>query len=778
MSTAMTAARQHCDDVVVEADEPPDERSRCPLSPSQDSAFVKALPPRYARRESLLTRQLHASETDSHTEDEHRFAPLMTRGMSACSNPSVASTAELTSDNELTSPGTRTSTPSPPPPLARINTMASVVEKPLAEEPLIMGQDIHERSEQNSEKDVEAGLGRRRCITFACGKKPSAPKSTLPPPTEEEPEPAEPPKRKCALTFACPARTSAESAVNIQKPKPQRHFSPAPKSPVAVRSSSKSHRGSETTLKIESPKASRRGASLAHRRKYSQEVDDSALEARRFHEFGTDEKVEDEWVQESTCHRSRLTIKDTLHKENIIRQLGEEVEEEALEDDDEADDDDDVEALLDDDDDDEGGDEDEDDDAAQDSDEAVEDDEYAVSDAGFDTDDEEGFARSDDESDDSENEWWHPGRSTAATSTDHLEHIRPSHHRTSSDSSLESARDANGLPQKSQLKMKRKTQALKIHRQGTPELPDSTDFVCGTLDEDRPLEQAYLSQIESRKAAKRKVTPQDIDPTFPTSDPELGEEDEEGSEAEGDDVDESDAALFMHGNIDLNNEERTARRGRANSGSARKRSPHQSPRRLRSPPPPTQRAVLRSPPPPVKKHTHRSPPPEATRKHRAKSPAPPRRLFGTSPQRVGSPAPRIRLTSPRNSRRTSLEGTPSQAIAITASTLGQRPQPTHTASLPRVSTITNIRDARLAAEQDDAEDDAADMRTTRGAIDIVKGLEKKRQRRREKLYQKHCQKANKDREKKPKPGKGAERMREVGLELAAYKGKKEHMLSY
>jgi len=69
--------------------------------------------------------------------------------------------------------------------------------------------------------------------------------------------------------------------------------------------------------------------------------------------------------------------------------------------------------------------------------------------------------------------------------------------------------------------------------------------------------------------------------------------------------------------------------------------------------------------------------------------------------------------------------------------------------------------------------------TSRGAIDIVKGLEKKRQRRREKLYQKHCNRTGKDREyRRPKPGKGAERMREMGLELAAYKGKKEHMLSY
>lgn len=71
----------------------------------------------------------------------------------------------------------------------------------------------------------------------------------------------------------------------------------------------------------------------------------------------------------------------------------------------------------------------------------------------------------------------------------------------------------------------------------------------------------------------------------------------------------------------------------------------------------------------------------------------------------------------------------------------------------------------------------------RGAIDIVKGLEKKRQRRKEKLYQKLCAKAANKGEKpyKVKPGRGAERMREVGLELQRYRGtgqgQAEHILS-
>jgi len=67
----------------------------------------------------------------------------------------------------------------------------------------------------------------------------------------------------------------------------------------------------------------------------------------------------------------------------------------------------------------------------------------------------------------------------------------------------------------------------------------------------------------------------------------------------------------------------------------------------------------------------------------------------------------------------------------------------------------------------------------RGAIDIVKGLEKKRQRRKEKMWQKLCAKnaAKGDKAYKCKPGKGCERMREVGLQLQQYKGKGEHILS-
>lgn len=79
------------------------------------------------------------------------------------------------------------------------------------------------------------------------------------------------------------------------------------------------------------------------------------------------------------------------------------------------------------------------------------------------------------------------------------------------------------------------------------ELPDSTDFVCGTLDEDRRLEQAYITRMKDIEAAKHKARPQDIDPTFPTSDPEMDEEDDEDLE----DPEESEQEEnMMHGSMD------------------------------------------------------------------------------------------------------------------------------------------------------------------------------------------------------------------------------------
>ncbi|GAB7352911.1 hypothetical protein MBLNU459_g3498t1 [Dothideomycetes sp. NU459] len=780
----------------AEVDEPPERKEYFLLDSLQrhDAAFTKFLPPAFARRESLLTRQLTHTEPEHHVEDEHHRARAVVRGMSTWSNPSIASTAELTSDNDLTSPGTRDNSPSPPLSATIMRGPVPMLDKIASKEPVIVEQN--EEAQKNytevPEKKVEATLGRPRCITFACGRKPSstisathgdASETTAKPQPEpdkgsERPQPVQ---RKCTLTFACPARPTLQPTLTQEKVKSSRNISPAPiritRPPASPRVMPKTHRGSDATVKNESPKSVRKMPSMVRRRKYSAENDDIPAEERRFHEFGPSEEEAEQWLEESGCHRRPLTVNDTLHKENIIRRIGEEVEEEALEDEEEE-----LEEDEEDIDEDEGDDIDAVEDASDDE----------ESDAGFHSDDEEGFAVSDSDNDDSDTEWWAPGRSTAATSTDHLEHIRPSRPRTHSQSSMESASADVSIPRVPHGNVKRRSRAVNIHRPRTPDLPDSTDFVCGTLDEDRPLEQAYISCIEQRKAAKHKARPQDIDPTFPTSDPEMDEEDEDDEEEEK--VDESDHPFFMQGNMDLHNDEPDRRGRRISAAGLKKKSPSPPHQRLRSPPP-AKRAVHRSPPPakrmrsppvPIKRAANKSPAPVKRVANKSPAPvkraaykslAPPRRLFGqSSPNRYRSPAPSRRLASPRPSRSTSVEGTP--AISFTPrATLAQRPQPTHTASLPRVASAIKLGRHRLDMSPYEHDDNVEGL-TTRGAIDIVKGLEKKRQRRKEKLYQKHCNRANKDAHRKPRPGKGAERMREVGLELAAYKGKREHMLSY
>lgn len=118
-----------------------------------------------------------------------------------------------------------------------------------------------------------------------------------------------------------------------------------------------------------------------------------------------------------------------------------------------------------------------------------------------------------------------------------------------------------------------------------------------------------------------------------------------------------------------------------------------------------------------------------------------------------------------------------------------------TSSIPRNGVFASTRPTieNMAMQDEDCEDgdDLADTRKTRHAIDIVKGLEKKRLRRLEKMKEKSCRMRAKGNQKKHAhhvlPGKGAERMREMGLELAALRGKKpaglpteqgQHILSY
>lgn len=747
------------EELVADTDEPPDEMQRTPrptpVKPAPLNLATNFAKTRYGscpQKESLLTQALH-SESDSQSDDDEHHVELK-RGLSTAStwsNVSIAST-DLTSDGGFTSPGTRTSSPSPPlPPTLHALPIISIKKEPDVSLTIRHDANNAERIEKKTvktsdENSIEAGLGRKRCITFACGRKESStnatPKKPQSPPEEK---PAGPAPRRCTIKFACDAKATAS-------PKKTRVASPPPPTnrlAVPGKGTPRSHRGSDSTVRNDSPKSVRKSASvIRHSRKFSENSDIGRREATRFHEFASSEEEVEEWTQEQTCHMTRLTVTDTLRIENGLRKLGEEVEEEALEDEDEDED----EELLDEDDEDLDLDDDLDDEEEEEEEEEADEDDNesvisdgSVSDGGFQTDDEQGFAGSDDESDaGSDYQWWAPSRVVVPSSSEQREHIRPSGHRSLSDSSNCSIASESRMFTKPSPAKKRKPVNI---RPRSPELPDSTDFVCGTLDEDRPLEDAYYSALEQRRAAKHKQTPQDIDPTFPTSDPEMDEEDEDDEvEAAAED---SDQHMLMHGQLDQIDEVE----GRGRRRAASKRSPISSPKRLRSPPPPVKRG-----------QAHRSPPP--------------RRLFGQSPKRLRSPPPAGRLRSPPHTRRTSLTVTCKQQTAIQFAGMDQGPPPTIVASLPRPPTLF-----RQESYYDDDEDGETTTNDTlkRGPMDIKAGTALKRQRRKEKLYQKHCRKACKKEERRPAPGKGAERMREVGMGLAAYRGKKAtpvHVLSY
>lgn len=435
---------------------------------------------------------------------------------------------------------------------------------------------------------------------------------------------------------------------------------------------------------------------------------------------------DDDWIRKDADipREKKLTINDTLKMENAIRQLGNEAEQEALEDE-EDDEDEDVN--------DSDSDSDADENDEEDDDEEVEDG-IASSDEGSDgneTDNEAGFAESDDESDgDGDFAFWTPGRKGHHHGEASI--YRASAHRTASTSSIDSLNHME--PPK---KRRPKGIAMKI-RPGTPELPDSTDFVCGTLDEDRPLEDAYVSCLAAKNAAKHKRTPQDIDPSFPTSDIEDEEDEVDDVEA----ADDSEDHVWLHGKFEESDSER---HGRRRSTTTRRKSPPHSPRRFHSPPP--------------KQTRHRSPPP--------------RKLFGHSPRRMKSPPPPRHVRSPQAS--------PESSKAIPFAVLASRPGLTHTKSLPRTPNAfcRQYHASRLIAANGNNEDAGENDAHVRGAIDIVKGLEQKRQRRKEKFYQKQCNRKGKTHnERRPQPGKGAERMRELGLLMAGKTGPQDpYMLS-
>ena len=786
------------EEVAVDVDEPPDNHNHfsCSSTPltrgiSANGGYFKLPPSTSDRKASLLTQAL-LTGPDSKPPSRPPASP-MSRATSTASNystTSAVSTAELTSDGGLTSPA-RTSTPSPPKPSMTYGGLPTATPKPLLYH---ADEALHSRTPNSdgghsaatvSSNTVGASTDRKRCITFACGIDSrnhdkallNAGKVTTTQPGHERNKPADPPKRPCLLRFACPSKLPLEVDGRIENDSkaqvqplisPPANLSPSPRTSTQPNFQDRdTHTMSENNYSTETEVPSSVTAILHPLPRQAKH----RPEGIRFHEFASAYHEEDEWLYERPVHRHKITVNDTLWKENAIRKLGEEAENEALEEE-YAEEDADLETEsgeLATDNDSINGDGDDDEEEEPGS-------ENEASDGGNETDDEGGFADSDDETDvDSEYQFWTPGWTTAVTSTDYTETIRARTQRNGSQSSIDSTDKFNAITikQSESGRGRRKSRRLLVcgignhggaklvpkMRPGTPDLPDSTDFVCGTLDEDRPLEAAYLSCLEQKRIARHPVIPQDFDPSFPTSDMDEEDEDEDENEA----IEASDEHMWITGRPDDSDaDENFHRQKRLSKQNAK--SPAPSPKRFRSPPAAKSGGRMRSPPPPKRRANHRSPPP--------------RRLFGAhSPRRMRSPPPpHLRnLNSPPSSRRPSFSSvTENQGTGIDLRQLAQRPNLTHTKSLPRTPNPfwKEHRRLRLKTKRADTErsskleGDVDGEMHSRGPIDIVQGLENKRQRRKEKFWRQHCRNAGKEKERRCQPGKGAERMRELGLEMA------------
>jgi len=678
-------------ELAEDLDEPPDHHifHASPMHSANAFTFSR---PSIDRKESLLTRALKSSPEMSPT-DSHSALHDSTYNYRSYphSNISGISTAELTSDGGMTSPSIANS-PSPPLPPQIMGKAPTSMTGKKETTPKVKVVDSNETS-------VEANLGRKRCISFACRpkadsneQKPAAPPARQPSPPTIKAAP-EPLKRKSTLTFVCPGRQAAIS----------RECSPARKvtfrskcrgSPAPVARKLSSDHAESSKQKEMAAITAPKGIPTSGLGKFEES------EATRFHEFASSVGEDDEWVTKSTEYPEKITLNDCMKKENAIRKLAEEAEEEAQE---EEDEDDDIEYLADD-----GS--------------TVHD---FSSDDGNESDNEAGFADSDEsDGDGSDYEFWAPSITVPETSAPSIDAFPRPMERRASNTSFDSMTDDHQkwLPAPVQrMSGRRPFKAMRM-RPGTPNLPDSTDFVCGTLDEDRPLEAAYKSCMEQRRLEKHVLIPQDIDPSFPTSDPE--------DEGDLEDVSDQVGSVVLEPN-----------RGRVD-GQTGKASPKHSPRRIMSP----------------------APPRRAGRK--------------ASPKRLKSPPPRVRAKSPSPVKRTLAEDMPviESPHGLNISHLVQRPALSRTRSLPRKPNPffsgmqkshhwQNIPPLNESPERERSR--TREPLHTRGPVDIVEGLEKKRQKRKEKFWRQHCRKAAKEQAvRRPIPGKGAERMKELGLEVA------------
>ena len=355
---------------------------------------------------------------------------------------SSASTAELTSDGGLSS-SSHSPNPTPPEMLHTFRRMLQNYRPSPKPDSKNHPRPIHVVGGD----DTIEYLARRRCIRFACN--------------------AEPPSRRSSTDDYFDERPAATLKEDTSEPA-QLYPIPSPRYLPPGRQP-------RTLVKGRSIPASNVNSKIS-----PQLAQDSMNSAMRFHEFASSCEETESWMIQVPDKSRLLRVDGVLAKENEIRKLSEEVEAEARqekEDEEELGDMDDEEDELADGEV-EDSEVDEDDESSEDEDDEVGDDGEEDYLSGNESDNEEGFASDSDESDGS---FFSGPRHFIPMDA------KPSYRHNAIPSSIH-------LP--TGISTHLDQHLTKI------QLPDSTDFVCGTFDEDKALEDAYVCALVEQKRAK------------------------------------------------------------------------------------------------------------------------------------------------------------------------------------------------------------------------------------------------------------------------------------
>jgi hypothetical protein len=547
------------EELPAEGDEPPERHSG-----NSDSDFAKHTIKQSKPAQSLLTRGLVEAQNPA----PKRTSRLTFGVPSTPSYLSAASTADLTSDAGSTDVSRTSSPVFPTFILPNLDAFPGLMKSTRQSSIDSEGSGI--QIVDNSTDDNMDSFHRRRRITFASDVKSSArqpftrcrPLSPAPqkrtgravspapvrrlgikfsleqkPPQHTESGPSTPrlpSSRKPCIRFACPDSTTTEKELEIPT--------------VHKRSDSQS------TITAASPAI--RFVTSTH----SIPQKKAECNLGRFYEFASSCSEDESWMDLSLEKKGLMKVDDIMKKERDVQKLSRECSDE-FDDEEQEENDDEIDEDEDEDDNDNEEDEDDDDDEDEDEDE----DEFS----GNETDNEDGFA-SDSDGDNS----FFGSYAPPTTFFNNIGHVF--RRRLSNDS------DASGIaPEMSNFSKTTITSDLE-----QADLPDSTDFVCGTLDEDKPLEEAFKNRLEEAKKAEQGIYY--IDPDFPASD----NDDEDNDD---DEEDEDDDRLPA------------GRMSRSNSPAPRGRAIEQiAPRRFHSPPPKAMGRITRhmSPPPPKRRNSH------------------------------------------------------------------------------------------------------------------------------------------------------------------------------